>query len=245
MGAVRTFYAGVYGRQGGRGGGWAARPRQCTPSVGCNYTLRAPSENDHAQLKVLLADEDAHALARTAALVLGLGHQPTELAVRVDEIADAIARDEPDVSLVVVHKEEQHALDLIEEIAAFAAGPVVAVLTEEDPDFVRRAAERGIHAYARQETPKSMQSAIEIALRRWEERRALRDDLQRARSAMERRSVIERAKGILMERHGISEPQAFERLREHARGRNRTVVDVAASVLEGHALLPPDRGPGD
>ncbi|MGZ4268115.1 MAG: ANTAR domain-containing response regulator [Solirubrobacteraceae bacterium] len=203
--------------------------------------MGAPGVNDHAKLKVLLADEDPQALASTAALVRELGHQPTELAVRVDEIADAIARDEPDVSLVVVHREEQHALDLIEEIGEFSAGPVVAVLTQEDPDFVRRAAERGIHSYARQETPTSMQSAIEIALRRWEERRELRDDLQRAQSAMERRSVIERAKGILMERHGISEPAAFERLREHARSRNRTVVDVAASVLEGHALLPPKR----
>jgi response regulator NasT len=41
-----------------------------------------------------------------------------------------------------------------------------------------------------------------------------------------------------MERHTISEREAFERLREHARSRNRTVVDVAASVTEGHALLP-------
>ena len=41
-----------------------------------------------------------------------------------------------------------------------------------------------------------------------------------------------------MERHGIDEREAFERLREHARSRNRTVVDVAASVAEGHALLP-------
>ena len=83
-----------------------------------------------------------------------------------------------------------------------------------------------------------MQSAIEIALRRWEERRDLRDDLERLKSALERRAVIERAKGILMERHGIGEGEAFQRLREHARGHNRTVVDVSASVLEGHALLP-------
>ena len=50
--------------------------------------------------------------------------------------------------------------------------------------------------------------------------------------------MIERAKGILMERHDIGERAAFDRLRDHARSRNRTVVDVAASVAEGHALLP-------
>ncbi len=196
------------------------------------------------RLKVLLADEDEAALARTADLVRSLGHEPTELTVRVDEIADAIARDDPDLSLVVVHQDDEHALELIEEIGEFSNGPVVAVLTEEDPEFVARAARRGIHSYARQETPTSMQSAIEIALRRWEERRDLRDDLQRLKSALERRAVIERAKGILMERHTISEGEAFQRLREHARANNRTVVDVSASVLEGHALLP-KAGPGD
>jgi AmiR/NasT family two-component response regulator len=200
------------------------------------------ASEESGALKVLLADEDRDALARTAELVRGLGHIPTELAVHVDEIPGIIARDDPDVSLVVVHHDDDHALDLIEEIGEFSNGPVVAVLAEEDPGFVARAARRGIHSYARQETPTSMQSAIEIALRRWEERRALGDDLQRLQSAIERRAVIERAKGILMERHGIGDGEAFGRLRTHARGRNRTVVDVAASVLEGHALLPKDGG---
>jgi AmiR/NasT family two-component response regulator len=194
---------------------------------------------------VLLADEDMGALRRAAELVRSLGHTPTELTVRVDEIADAIAREDPDVSLVVVDGDDEHALELIEEICAFAAGPIVAVLVDEDPGFVERAAARGIHAYARQETATSMQSAIEIALRRGEERRELRDDVQRLKSAMERRAVIERAKGIMMERHAISEPDAFGRLRDHARSRNRTVVDVAASVLEGHALLPGAPNSGD
>jgi hypothetical protein len=55
--------------------------------------------------------------------------------------------------------------------------------------------------------------------------------------------MIERAKGILMERHEVDERRAFDRLRDHARSRNRTVVDVAASVVEGRALLPKARDP--
>jgi response regulator NasT len=50
--------------------------------------------------------------------------------------------------------------------------------------------------------------------------------------------VIERAKGILMERHSVGEREAFEMLRDHARTSSRRVVDVAQSVLDGHALLP-------
>ena len=50
--------------------------------------------------------------------------------------------------------------------------------------------------------------------------------------------MIERAKGILMERHAVDERAAFELLRDHARSSGRRVVDVAQTVLDGHALLP-------
>ena len=57
-------------------------------------------------------------------------------------------------------------------------------------------------------------------------------------SALDRRALIERAKGILMERHRLDERAAFEMLRDHARSSNRTVLEIARSVLDGHALLP-------
>jgi AmiR/NasT family two-component response regulator len=50
--------------------------------------------------------------------------------------------------------------------------------------------------------------------------------------------VIERAKGILMERHAVDERAAFELLRDHARAQNRRVVEIALTVSEGHGLLP-------
>ena len=50
--------------------------------------------------------------------------------------------------------------------------------------------------------------------------------------------MIERAKGILMERHSVDEREAFELLRDHSRASGRRVVEVAQSVLDGHALLP-------
>ena len=194
-------------------------------------------------LKVLLADEDEGALRVTAALVRDLGHEVAEMAIGVQEAAEVIARDDPDVSLVVVDDDDDgHALDLIEEIGEFARGPVIAILDKEDPNFVAAAADRGISAYARGGRAESIQAAIEVAMRRHEEKRRLVEQIQRLESALERRALIERAKGILMERHNVSEREAFDRLRDHARSRNRTVVDVAASVSEGHALLPKGRG---
>ena len=196
-----------------------------------------PDKTNAKALKVLLADEDEDALRAAASVVRGLGHEVAELAMGVHEAAEVIARDDPDVSIVVVY-DDGHALELIEEISEFARGPVIALIDREDPEFVAAAAARGIDAYARDGKPESIQSALEVALRRHEEKRKLVEQVERLESALERRALIERAKGILMERHTISEREAFERLREHARSRNRTVVDVAASVTEGHALLP-------
>jgi len=199
------------------------------------------ADSDLHDLKVLLADEDEGALRVTAALVRDLGHKVSETAIGLRESADVIARDDPDLSIVVVYNEDGYALDLIEEIGEYARGPVIALIDREDPAFVALAASRGIWAYARMGTAESIQSAIEVAMRRHAEKRALAEQVQRLESALERRAMIERAKGIIMERHNVSERDAFDRLRDHARSRNRTVVDVAASVSEGHALLPKGR----
>jgi AmiR/NasT family two-component response regulator len=56
--------------------------------------------------------------------------------------------------------------------------------------------------------------------------------------AFGRRAVTERAKGILMERHGIDEQAAFNLLRDHARRNNRKMVDVAEEIMSMHRLLP-------
>jgi AmiR/NasT family two-component response regulator len=196
------------------------------------------SKNDGTRaLRILLADEDAGALKILAGHVRDLGHTPTEIAVDLRAAADAIVRDDPDLAIVAVYDDDGYALDLIEEINAYSTGPVIALLDREDPDFVGAAAERGIFAYARQETAESIQAAIEVAMRRWREQHELHEQIERLEGALERRALIERAKGILMERNEIGDREAFELLREHARRNNRTVVDISAAVAEGHALL--------
>jgi len=202
---------------------------------------RGENDGELGALRVLLADKDEGALRIAAALVRDLGHEVAEMAVGVQAAAEVIARDDPDLSIVVVYDDDSYALDLIEEISEYARGPVIAMVEKEDPEFVSAAAERGIYAYAREGMADSIQSAIEVAVRRHDDTLRLVEQVQRLESALERRALIERAKGILMERHGVGEREAFDRLRDHARSRNRTVVDVAASVSEGHALLPKAR----
>lgn len=200
-----------------------------TPAVG---TL---SERN---LRVLIADEDETVLRRLGEVLDGLGHEVTPYAVSVVEAAALIAKEDPQLAIVVVYRDDEHALALIGEAVEYAAGPVIAQVPDADVEFLSRAAERGISAYVQSLDPESIQAAIEVAMRRHREASRLNDKVEQLETALARRAVIERAKGILMERHSIAERAAFELLRDHARATGRRVVDVSQSVLDGHALLP-------
>jgi AmiR/NasT family two-component response regulator len=189
-------------------------------------------------LRVLIADEDRDALRHLGAVLEQLGHEVTPYAVAVSEAVELIATEDPDLAIVVVHNDDEHALALIAETVEYASGPVIAQTRDGDVDFVARAAERGISAWIESTAPESVQGAIEVALRRYEETERLEVKVDQLESALERRALIERAKGILMERHALDDRGAFELMRDHARAQNRRVLDIAHAVTEGHALLP-------
>jgi AmiR/NasT family two-component response regulator len=189
-------------------------------------------------LRVLLADEDADKLQRLGDVLKELGHLVTPFAVSVAEATEVIAREDPDLAIVAVHEDDEHALELIGEAVEYAGGPVIAQVPDGNTDFVARAADRGISAWVESAQPNAVQAAIEVAMRRYRESIRLEEKVDQLQGALDRRAVIERAKGILMERHGVPEREAFELLRETARSGSRRVVDVAQSVLDGHALLP-------
>jgi response regulator NasT len=189
-------------------------------------------------LRVLIADENEKALRKLHEVLSSLGHEVTPYAVSVHEAVELIATEDPEVAIVVVHDDDEHALALIGEAVEFASGPVIAQLPDADVGFLARAAEVGISAYAESMDPESVQGAIEVAVRRYREAQRLTEKVAELEGALARRGVIERAKGILMERHSVTERDAFDLMRDHARATNRRVVDVAQAVLDGHALLP-------
>jgi AmiR/NasT family two-component response regulator len=196
--------------------------------------VRVPvSESPSRALRVLAADEDQAALATLADSLRALGHEVLDLAVDPGEVAEAVAREDPDVSIVKVHADQEHALELIAELTSWASGAVVVLLDEEDPGFVATAAEEGIHAYAAGADAAGLQGALEVAMRRHAELAALSEKVEQLETALDRRAVIERAKGILMERHGLSDRDAFELLRRSARNSGRQVVAIAREVAAG------------
>src|ERR1043165_1930257 len=98
-------------------------------------------------LKVLVADEDYEALDSVADLLKGLGHEVCARAVGVAEVSRQIDEDDPDVALVKLHDDDDHALELIDEITDEAQCPVLALMEVPDAEFISRAAKRGIFAY--------------------------------------------------------------------------------------------------
>jgi AmiR/NasT family two-component response regulator len=197
-------------------------------------TLAGDAEMSHREtehLRVLIANERKDRLALVAPIVAALGHEVIAREIEVEDVGAVTARERPDVALVGLGESSEHALELVDKIVHEATCPVIALIHAPDPDFVKEASKRGAFAFITDADAKDWQSSIDIVLRRFSEYH----DLE---GAFGRRAITERAKGILMERHSIDEPAAFELLREHARSTNRKLVDVASAVVDGHRLLP-------
>jgi AmiR/NasT family two-component response regulator len=195
------------------------------------YWYQPMSSSERKHLRVLIANERKDRLALVAPIVVALGHEVIAPEIEVEDVAPVTAMERPDVALVGLGASSEHALDLIDRIVHEAACPVIVLLHARDPDFIEEASKRGIFAHINDADVDDWQSSIDIVLRRFAEYQ----DLQ---GALGRRTTIERAKGILMERHGIDDAAAFELLREAPRTDNRKLMDLATAVVDGHRLLP-------
>jgi AmiR/NasT family two-component response regulator len=193
--------------------------------------IEGMSYRETQHLRVLIANERRDRLELVVPIVASLGHEVIAREIEVDDVGAVTARERPDVALVGLGASSEHALVLIERIVHEAACPVIVLIHAPDPDFVREASKRGVFAYITDGDAADLQNNIDIVLRRFAEFH----DLE---GAFGRRATIERAKGILMERHSVDDTAAFEMLRHHARAANRKLVEIAGSVIDGHPLLP-------
>jgi AmiR/NasT family two-component response regulator len=181
-------------------------------------------------LRVLLADQKASRLDEIAEVVAELGHTVVARLFDVADVAEATRRELPDVAIVGLGENNQHALNLISELVKTAACPVIADIATEDHEFIDNAARRGIFAYVQHGSRPELAHALDIVLRRYAE-------FSRIHGALGRRVIIEQAKGILMERHGIPAEDAFADLRNRARNTNTTVLGIAEAVVTTYPLF--------
>ena len=187
-----------------------------------------------SRLRVLIADERQERLDRVSDVITGLGHTVIAEATDTGMVAVLTSQELPDVAIVCLDESSEHALHMIRQIVHERACPVIALLDVEDAEFINQAAQIGIFAYIVNGESERLQSSFGVALRRFAEYHGLE-------GAFNRRAVTERAKGILMERHQISEQAAFEMLRNQSRQTNQKLVDIAQAITDHHALLPPTR----
>lgn len=190
----------------------------------------APEATQH--LRILIANERAERLELLSRVVVEMGHTVIARELNVEEVGQLTREERPDVALVGLGESPEHALDHISRIVREATCPVIALLHTDDADFVGEAAKRGIFAYITAGEPAEIQSAIDIVLRRFADYHNLEGDLGR-------RAVIERAKGILMERHAVSDQDGFYLLRSHSQTTGIKLYDIAQAILDTHLLLPP------
>jgi response regulator NasT len=176
------------------------------------------------RLRVLVADESRAALEPVGEALEELGHEVIALEVVPGETARATHEHRPDLAIVALHEDKEHALELIREIVDEATCPVCLLAKDPSRDFLSKAARHGVFAHLDSTGRTELAGGIDIAVERF---RQFRDLL----GAFERRARIERAKGLLMERHGISADEAFARLRGHARDTRRPLMGVVDEVL--------------
>ncbi|MDX6721664.1 MAG: two-component system, response regulator PdtaR [Solirubrobacteraceae bacterium] len=182
------------------------------------------TEEEPQHLRVLVADERQKYLEPVSAAVRDLGHEVIAHEVTIARVAKATEEHRPDVAIVAVHEDTDHALGLVTEIVEDAVCPVIALADDARRDFVAAAARAGVFAYIDSTNEAELQGAIDVALQRYREYRRLL-------GAFDRRARIERAKGMLMERHGLADQEAFERIRTEARSARRPLIEVVDDLL--------------
>jgi AmiR/NasT family two-component response regulator len=200
---------------------------------------------DTRPLSVVVANEHEAALDRATAVVTAAGHRVVAQETELSGVARAMALTEADLAVVALHQNPEHALALVEQINDTAPCPVVLLLDDEDPDLIREALDRGLAAYVTRGTPEALSSAIALAQRRFSELRELGRQVHDLEAGTRRRALIERAKGVVMERHGIDERRAYALLRAHARDQRLSLPVVAEAVMRAHELLPGPERPAD
>jgi AmiR/NasT family two-component response regulator len=185
------------------------------------------------RLRVLVANEEGQHLDVLARLVDTLGEDVVARARRIDDAAHLARQAAADVALVGLGRGEssEHALGLIAEIVRGEHCPVVVVSRSENPRFLARAARLGIYAHTTRLDPVALRSAIDVALQRF----AQHTQMKQVASGQ---LLIERAKGVLMERYGLDDRGAFELLRRQSRNSNLKLAAGAEMVVATHRLLP-------
>lgn len=121
--------------------------------------------------------------------------------------------------------------------------PIVIFVENDSLNVIQNAMKAGVSAYVVHETlPQRVKSVISVANARFKETQSLRNELKQAKTQLESRKLIERAKGLLMEQKQISEKQAFNTLRKMAMNQGNSLAMVAKNIIDVCEVLSTSHG---
>ena len=187
-------------------------------------------------------DDHAHTqAARSRALRIGLLESGFNLIATLPAdvfLADRISQLQPDLIIVDAESEARDALEHVVFATRDERRPIVLFTDDNDTTHVRDAVAVGVSAYIVDGLSSTrIRPILDVAMARFEYEERLRDERDDARNALQERTVVDRAKALLMERQGLSEKEAFTKLRKVAMDKGLKLAEVAQRTLDMADLL--------
>lgn len=191
-------------------------------------------------LRIAVADDETLMIRWYENTLAKLGHEVVVSAADGRQLIEQCRRHKPDMVITDIRMPDQNGLDAIAELRADRPLPVILVSAYHDPEYVQRALENHVLAYLVKPIKQpDLETAIALVRRRFQEFRALEQQAENLTQALEDRKLIEQAKGILMQRAGLGEPEAFGRLQKLSQDKNQKLVDVARTIVAAEEAFSP------
>jgi response regulator NasT len=180
--------------------------------------------------RVVVLDDHERSRAALCAAIWAAGGEVVGEAVRCADVLGLVRASGADVGVFAVGLGDGDGVDLAAQ--AIAEGcPVVLLTSHTGDEFARRARAAGVMAFlVKPLRPAELAPTLDLAIARFREAQTLRQRL-------DERKLVERAKGIVMARSGLTEEEAYRRLRRLAMDRRRCLAAIAREVLASQSLL--------
>ncbi len=195
-------------------------------------------QTDQQGLRVLLVDEDR---PRAALLEQALSDAGYSVIARIDTSEDLpgeVHRHQPDVIIVDLDSPDRDTLEHMHTISRDQPRPIVMFAENDDSEAIHKAIKAGVSAYIVDGlNSKRVKPVMEVAITRFREYQALRDELERTKVSLEERKLVDRAKALLIKRQGMSEEEAYQALRKLAMDRGLKLVEAARNIISVLDLL--------
>lgn len=189
-------------------------------------------KSDGRKLRVLLIDRSPGRAAILERALKDAGYAVAAKLAGVTNLYNEVERIEPDVIIIDLESPDRDMLEQMREISRDRPKPVVMFAEDDDSDTIRQAVKAGVSAYVVDGlSAKRVKPLMEVAIARFREYQALREELLHAKVSLAERKVVEKAKGLLMRRRGMSEDEAYKALRKMAMDGNKRLAEVAENIL--------------